>query len=267
MKTSSPRYVFNEAIQITPAKDSTSIAMVLCELPAGEGKSIRFVAPAELLDLLRFFDDARSVAEVSAAYAEQSTSYTVEKLERLISTFCLPKRVLLDPSRTDSQPVTGPAPQGYLSFRLPVLPNRVVSPIVRRLGPLFSRPVAMVICFGVIIAHLKFYFASGLQPDLVLAGGRDLTAAMLLSILAAACHELGLQQPSLDMEGVGQKSDWVCICTCRFSTPTYRMPGGSTDLKESPWIWAVSTFRPSSPPSPSFSFSPHMPPYGVTRCS
>jgi putative peptide zinc metalloprotease protein len=192
MKTSPSHYVFNEAVQVTPANDSTSIPMVMCELPAGEAQSIRFVAPEDLMNVLRLFDGTRSVAEVSAAYAGRNpTNYTADALERLISTFCLPKRVLLDPSRPDSPPAVEPAPKGYLSLRLRVLPNRLVRPVARWLGPLFSTPAAMVLCFVVIIAHLKFYFASSPLPTLVLAGGKELTAAMLLSIVAAVCHELG----------------------------------------------------------------------------
>jgi putative peptide zinc metalloprotease protein len=176
-----------------PANDSTSIPMVLCELPAATGGPIRFVAPAELVDLLRLFDGSRSVAEVAAVSAQQnSTTYTAEKLERLIAEFCLPKRILLDPSRTESPVVAEPSRRSYLSLRLRVLPNRVLCPVVRGLSPLFSRAAAIAICAAAIIAHLKFYFASDVHlPDLVLAGGRDLAAAMLLSILAALGHELG----------------------------------------------------------------------------
>jgi putative peptide zinc metalloprotease protein len=193
MKSSSAHYVFNEALELMPANDSTSIPMALCHLPAATGESVRFVAPAELVDLLRLFDGSRSVAEVAAVSIQQkSTAYTAEKLERLIAGFCLPKGILLDPSRTESPVVAEPSRRSYLSIRLRVLPNRVLRPVVRGLTPLFNRSAAIVICAAVIIAHLKFYLASDVRlPDLVLAGGRDFAAAMLLSMLAALGHELG----------------------------------------------------------------------------
>jgi putative peptide zinc metalloprotease protein len=193
MKSSSTHYVFNEALEVTPANDSTSVPMVLCELPATTGESVRFVAPAELVELLRLFDGSLSVAEVAAISARQkSTTYTAEKLERLIAGFCLPKGILLDPSRTRSQVVAEPSRRSYLSIRLRVFPNRVLRPVVCVLAPLFGRATALVICAAVIIAHLKFYFASNVRfPDLVLAGGPDLATAMLLSIVAALGHELG----------------------------------------------------------------------------
>jgi putative peptide zinc metalloprotease protein len=192
MNTTSPRYIFNHAIHMTPAQDSTSVPMALCELPVGDERSIRFVAPIELLDVLRLFDGSRSVAEVSAASADHGSSipYSVERLQRLIATFCLPKRVLLDPSRP-SDLATDVLPRKYLHVRLRLLPNRLVRWATGWLNPLFCRPVAIVVCLVVVLAHLKFYLASSFVPDVVLAGGRDLSAAMLLAILAAVCHELG----------------------------------------------------------------------------
>jgi putative peptide zinc metalloprotease protein len=192
MNTTSPRYVFNDAIHMTPAQDSTSVPMALCELPVGDERSIKFVAPAELLDVLRLFDGSRSVAEVSAAWADRGsgTLYSVEKLERLIRAFCLPKGVLLDPSRPYNLPADA-SPRQYLHFRLPLLPNRLVRRLAGWLNPLFCEPVAMAACLVAVLAHLKFYFASSFVPDVVLAGGRDLSEAMLLTILAAVCHELG----------------------------------------------------------------------------
>jgi len=59
------------------------------------------------------------------------------------------------------------------------------------LNPLFCKPVAIVVCLVVLLAHLKFYLASSFVPDVVLAGGRDLSGALLLPILAAVCHEFG----------------------------------------------------------------------------
>jgi putative peptide zinc metalloprotease protein len=192
MNTTSPRYTFNQDVHITPAQDSTSIPMALCELPVGDEHSIKFVAPFELLDVLRLFDGSRSVAEVAALSADHSprTPYSVEKLERLICTFCLPKRVLLDPSRpidTAAQVLV----RKYLHFRLPLLPNLLVKRVGRWLAPLFNKRVALVICLVAVLAHLKFYCDSSSVPDVVLAGGRDLSAAMLLTILAAVCHEFG----------------------------------------------------------------------------
>jgi putative peptide zinc metalloprotease protein len=192
MNATAPRYTFNQAIHMTPAQDSTSIPMALCELPMGEDRSIKFVAPVELLDVLRLFDGSRSVAEVSALSSDHisGTPYSVEKLERLISTFCLPKRVLLDPSRSNDT-AAQVLPRQYLHFRIPLLPARLVRRVARWLDPLFCKPVALAIILVAVLAHLKFYCASGIVPDVVLAGGRDLSAAMLLTILAAVWHEFG----------------------------------------------------------------------------
>ena len=192
MNTTSPRYVFNHAIHMTPAQDSTSVPMALCELPVGDERSIRFVAPIELLDVLRLFDGSRSVAEVSAASVHQGSSipYSVERLQRLIATFCLPKRVLLDPSRP-GELATDVLPPKYLHVQLRLLPDRLVRRVAGWLHPLFYQPVAIVLCLVMVLAYLKFYFVCRLAPDVVLAGGRDLSMAMLLTILAAVCHELG----------------------------------------------------------------------------
>jgi putative peptide zinc metalloprotease protein len=195
MEITSPKYIFNQAIQISPAEDTASIPMVLCEVPATLGKSSKFAAPAQLVDLLRLFDGNRSPAAVLTAYtaARNSTpTYTLERLELLISTFCLPRRILLpDRPGLEHQSFANTSPLKYLYCRLRLLPNAVVEPVAQRVTGFFSKPAALAIGLVVLVAHLIFYIASRGHLPLSLARGQTLAAAGLLSIMAALCHELG----------------------------------------------------------------------------
>ena len=54
-------YSFNQSVSVFPLDAASDQAMVLCEVPAQKGETVRFAMPAALLELLRMFDGQRNV--------------------------------------------------------------------------------------------------------------------------------------------------------------------------------------------------------------
>jgi len=188
------RCIFNDGIAIADPEGSCPTRTVVCEVPGLAGTPSRFAIPLPMLECLRLFDGERTPAEVAAAYRSTNPDsiYSAEKLSHLVENFLLPKRILFDPDRPDVSADQAPR-QGYLYFRIPLLPGRVVYPIARALGVLFYKPLMLTLLAVAAVAHIYFYTwaVHAYQIDINRFKGRPLVDVTLWAMLAAIGHEFG----------------------------------------------------------------------------
>src|SRR5688572_28208550 len=108
-------YSFNQALHTYPLDAASDQAMVLCEVPAQKGSTVRFAMPADLLELLKMFDGQRDVAEAFGAYDKLNPGkYSLEKVENLVQSFLFPKGLLVDLSAPASLPEISAKRASYL---------------------------------------------------------------------------------------------------------------------------------------------------------
>src|SRR4026208_2505251 len=100
-------YSFNQVVSVSPLDAASDQALVLCEVPAQQGSTMRFAMPAALLELLKMFDGRRDVAEVFAAYDKLNPGkYSLQNVEKLVESFLLPKSLLIDLNTPDFVPAS-----------------------------------------------------------------------------------------------------------------------------------------------------------------
>src|SRR5688500_8335127 len=187
-------YSFNQSLAVYRLDAASDQAMVLCEVPAQKGSTVRFAMPAALLELLKMFDGRREVAEVFAAYDNLNPGkYSLQKVENLIEKFLLPKGLLVDLSTPTSIPEISSKRASYLFGKTRLVPQRIVYPVARLFGWAFDKRllIGWLAIFGV--THLIFYLwlLPNHRTDLSHFDSSTFSAVILLSLLGAFIHEAG----------------------------------------------------------------------------
>ena len=151
-------YSFNESLSIYPLDAASDQALVLCEVPAQQGSTIRFAMPAALLELLKMFDGQRDVAEVFAAYDKLNPGkYSLQNVEKLVKGFLLPKRLLIDRDTPGFLPETSSKRASYLFAKVRLIPQSVVYPVARLFGWAFDKRLLIGWLTIFVVTHLVFY--------------------------------------------------------------------------------------------------------------
>jgi len=187
-------YSFNEALHVYPLDAASDQAMVLCEVPAQQGSTIRFAMPADLLELLKMFDGRRHVAEVFTAYDKLNPGkYSLQKVERLVESFLLPKALLVDLNTPAFLPEISSKRAAYLLGKVRLIPQHIVYPVAKLFGWAFDKRVLISWLAIFVLAHSIFYLwlLPNHPTNLRDFGGATFSAVMLLSLLGAFIHETG----------------------------------------------------------------------------
>jgi putative peptide zinc metalloprotease protein len=160
--------------------------MVYCHIPSEGQRSVSFTAPDELVALLREFDGRKTLDQV----VTNAGTPTAEKLQRLIDSFLIPKGVLVDKS---SEPPPRRSDCKSLRLRRTLLPSDVVSRYALPLTVVLRNPVAPILLAIILVTQLTFYSFSPRAFTLNLArmDGWQMTAAILVALFSALCHEFG----------------------------------------------------------------------------
>ena len=187
-------YSFNEALYVYPLDAASEQEMVLCEVSAQQGSTIRFAMPADLLELLKMFDGRRDVAEVFAAYDKLSPGkYSLPKVERLVQDFLLPKSLLVDLNTPAFLPEISSKRTSYLFGKVRLIPQHVVYPVAKLFGWAFDKRVLISWLTIFVLSHLIFYLwlLPNLRTHFSHFGGSTISIVMLLSLVGAFIHETG----------------------------------------------------------------------------
>jgi putative peptide zinc metalloprotease protein len=187
-------YSFNEALQIHPLDAASDQALVLCEIPAQQGSTIRFAMPADLVELLKMFDGQRKAAEVFAAYDERNPGkYSLQKVERLVQGFLVPKGLLVDRETPAVLPETSSKRTSYLFGKIRLLPQQVVYPVAKLFGWAFDKRVLISWLSIFALTHLIFYLwlLPNARTQFTNFAGSTFSIVMVLSLVGAFIHETG----------------------------------------------------------------------------
>src|SRR5215213_5189820 len=187
-------YSFNQSLSVYPLDAASDQAMVLCEVPAQKGSTVRFAMPAALLELLKMFDGRRDVAEAFAAYDKLNPGkYSLPKLEHLVQNFLLPKSLLVDLSAPAALTEISAKRASYLFAKVRLVPQHIVYPVAKLFGWAFDKRMLISWLAIFVLTHLIFYL--WLLPNhRSHAGDFDsatVSIVMLLSLLGAFIHETG----------------------------------------------------------------------------
>lgn len=187
-------YSFNQSLSVYPLDAASDQAMVLCEVPAQKGSTVRFAMPAALLELLKMFDGRRDVAEVFAAYDQLNPGkYSLEKVEHLIQKFLLPKSLLVDLSAPASLSEISSKRASYLFGKVRLIPQHIVYPMARLFGWAFDKRLLISWLAIFVLTHLIFYLwlLPNHRTDFSHFGSSTVSVVILLSLLGAFIHEMG----------------------------------------------------------------------------
>jgi putative peptide zinc metalloprotease protein len=187
-------YSFNQSVSVFPLDAASDQAMVLCEVPAQKGETVRFAMPAALLELLRMFDGQRNVGEVFTAYEKANPGkYSLPSVEQLVEGFLLPKSLLIDLNAPASLPEISATRTSYLFAKVRLIPQHIIYPVARLFGWAFDKRLLIGWLAIFILTHLIFYLwifpthRTGLSHF----GNEVIAAVMILSLVGAFIHETG----------------------------------------------------------------------------
>lgn len=190
--------VLNPGVEATRLDCAAQEPMVMCTVRGRSGRSARYTLPARLWTVLEAFDGRRTTPEALDAVAggtDEAAGYTRDALDRLVTGFLVPKRILIprDAEGDELEPRPSPGRASYLSVKVPLIPARVVELVARGLTGLYDRPVAVLATLAVVAAHVWFYLdlapAAGLALDDL--GGGDVVLVLLLMNVGTLAHEFG----------------------------------------------------------------------------
>jgi putative peptide zinc metalloprotease protein len=187
-------YSFNHSLYIYPLDAASDQALVLCEVPAQNGSTIRLAMPADLLDLIRMFDGRRDVAQVFEAYDKLNPGkYSLQKVENLIRSFLLPKSLLVDLATPAFLPEISSKRASYVYAKVRLIPGDIVYPVAKLFGWAFKKWVLISWLAVFILAHVVFYgwIFPGHPTRMSHFTGSTFSLVMLLSLLGAFVHETG----------------------------------------------------------------------------
>lgn len=187
-------YSFNQSLSVYPLDAASDQPMILCEVPAQKGSTVRFAMPAALLELLKMFDGRRNVAEAFAAYDKLNPGkYSLPRVEHLVQNFLLPKSLLVDLSAPGSVPEISAKRASYLFGKVRLVPQHVVYPVGKLFNWAFDKRLLIGWSSIFILSHLIFYLwlLPNHRTQLNHFEGSIVVVVMLLSLLAAFIHETG----------------------------------------------------------------------------
>ena len=187
-------YSFNQSLSVYPLDAASDQAMVLCEVPAQKGPTVRFAMPAALLELLKMFDGRRDLAEVFAAYDKLNPGkYSLQNVEKLVQSFLLPKSLLVDLSTPNVLPEASAKRASYLFAKVRLIPQPVVYPVARLFGWAFDKRLLIGWLAIFVLTHLLFYLwlLPNHRADVGHLADATLYTLMGLSLLVAFIHETG----------------------------------------------------------------------------
>ncbi len=187
-------YSFNQSLSVYPLDAASNQAMVLCEVPAQKGSTVRFAMPAALLELLKMFDGQKDVAEVFAAYDKLNPGkYSLPNVEQLVQSFLLPKSLLVDLSAPASLREISSKRTSYLFGKVRLIPQHIVFPVAKLFGWAFDKRLLIGWLAIFVLAHLIFYLwlLPNHRTELSHFGSSTFAVVMLLSLLGAIIHETG----------------------------------------------------------------------------
>ena len=187
-------YSFNDVLYVYPLDAASDQAMVLCEVPAQHGSTIRFAMPADLMELLKMFDGRREVAEVFAAYDKLNPGkYSLQKVDRLVQSFLVPKGLLVDRNTLGLLPEISSKRMSYLFGKVRLIPQHIVYPIAKLFSWAFDKRVLISWLTIFVLTHLIFYLwlLPNLRTQFSHFGGSTFSIVILLSLVGAFIHETG----------------------------------------------------------------------------
>src|SRR5262249_45239970 len=187
------RYTFNADVQTVDPPEGSQQAVAICEIPTRDGGRLRYAVPIHLLSFFKLFDGATDTEDIVRRYNEShNQSLTVDKADKLIRDFCVPKAILISSSEPAPELVSRPN-RSYLYGKVRVLTHSSIYPLARRMAFLFSRYTAIPVCVLSLLAHLMFYLWAVPKYALNLnrLSGYQFILVTLITIIAAFFHELG----------------------------------------------------------------------------
>lgn len=185
-------YSFNQALSVYPLDAASDQPMILCEVPAEKGSTVRFAMPAALLELLKMFDGRRNVADAFAAYDKLNPGkYSLPKVEHLVENFLLPKSLLVDLSAPAALTQISAKRASYLFAKVRLVPRHIIYPVARLFGWAFDKRILISWLAIFVLTHLIFYLWLLPNTDIRHFGSSTFSIVMLLSLLGAFIHEAG----------------------------------------------------------------------------
>lgn len=185
-------YSFNEALSVYPLDAASDQPMILCEVPAQKGSTVRFAMPAALLELLKMFDGRRNVAEAFAAYDKLNPGkYSLPKVEHLVENFLLPKSLLVDLNAPAALTQISAKRTSYLFAKVRLIPRHIIYPVARLFGWAFDKRLLISWLAIFVLTHLIFYLWLLPNTDIRHFGNWTFPIVMVLSLLGAFIHEAG----------------------------------------------------------------------------
>src|SRR6185369_1282547 len=184
-------YSFNQSLSFYPLDAASDQPMILCEVPAQKGSTVRFAMPVALLELRKMFDGRRNVAEVFAAYDKLNPGkYSLPKVEQLVESFLLPKSLLVDLSAPAATEISAKR-ASYLFAKVRLVPRQIVIPVAKLFGWAFDKRILTGWLAIFVLTHLVFYLWLWPNHDRSQFSGSTVSILMLLSLLGAFIHETG----------------------------------------------------------------------------
>lgn len=185
-------YSFNQALSVYPLDAASDQPMILCEVPAEKGSTVRFAMPAALLELLKMFDGRRNVADAFAAYDKLNPGkYSLPNVEQLVQSFLLPKSLLVDLSAPAALTQISAKRASYLFAKVRLVPRHIIYPVARLFGWAFDKRILISWLATFVLTHLIFYLWLLPNTDIRHFGSSTFSIVMLLSLLGAFIHEAG----------------------------------------------------------------------------
>lgn len=165
---------------------------MICEVPT-QKEPLRFAVPEDLVLLLNLFDGHKQIAEVAAAYSEVNPGkYQIEKIENLVDSFFLPKRLLID-VESPSAPLEHGTTASYLYAKVGLIPSYVAYPVALTFGWLFKKPIMVAWLLIFVIANFVFFLhvMPGVNFNVNNITSSQFLQVAVLTIIGAFIHEMG----------------------------------------------------------------------------
>lgn len=186
-------YSFNQSLAVYSLDAASDQAMVLCEVAAQKGATVRFAMPAALLDLLKMFDGKRELSEVFAAYDRLNPGkYSLARVELLVQSFLLPKSLLVDLS-SPTVPELSSGRAKYIFAKVRLIPQQVIYPIAKLFGWAFDKRLLVGWLAIFCLAHLIYYvwLLPNYRSHFTHLDSSTVWLLMLLGLGGAFIHETG----------------------------------------------------------------------------
>lgn len=192
--TADQRLSANPLLEVSDFDSDSRKPLALCVLPTAD-EPVRFALPAIYVDLVRGFDGKRSTDQVIDEFLDQHPgTFEREWLRQLIAKSLAPKGLLVDADQDPARVAASTQPKrAFLYVKLPILPPKVVEPVARLLGVMFTRPALLIGVLLFVASHIYIYgyLLRGTSVDFNQLNAGSILILMLLSTAGTLCHEFG----------------------------------------------------------------------------